>query len=72
MSKQHTPNIAALEGTLGVNDAAARYDVHPATIRRWVKSGRLGALRVGGKLLKFTPEHFQQFDDASIVDLTAV
>lgn len=69
MSKPHNITMPSLDGTVGVDGAAKRYGVHPGTIRRWVKSGRLGAIRVGGKLLRFSDEHFANFEEASIVQL---
>ena len=69
MSKPHNITIPSLDGTVGVDGAAQRYGVHPGTIRRWVKSGRLGAIRVGGKLLRFSEQHFADFEAASVVQL---
>lgn len=36
-----------IEPRLTIEQASALYDVHPATIRRWIASGRLPAYRVG-------------------------
>lgn len=37
---------------IGLTEAANRCGVHYRTIRRWVASGRLKAVRVGPRLLK--------------------
>lgn len=36
-----------IEPRLTIDQASALYDVHPATIRRWIANGRLPAYRVG-------------------------
>lgn len=36
-----------IESRLSIEQAAQLYDVHPATVRRWIASGRLPAYRVG-------------------------
>jgi excisionase family DNA binding protein len=37
----------SIEQRLTIDQASALYGVHPATIRRWIASGRLPAYRVG-------------------------
>lgn len=37
---------------VSIADAAAYADVHPATIRRYISSGRLAGYRVGPRLVK--------------------
>lgn len=37
---------------IGVAEAAERCGVHYRTMRRWIQDGRIGAVRVGPKLLK--------------------
>jgi excisionase family DNA binding protein len=37
---------------IGIPEAAERCGVHYRTIRRWIASGQLDAVRVGPKLLK--------------------
>lgn len=37
---------------IGLNEAAERCGVHYRTIRRWISSGDLDAVRVGKRLLK--------------------
>lgn len=40
---------ASTTNSMGVADVAARLDVHPVTVRRWITSGRLAAVFVGGE-----------------------
>ena len=44
--QRHTPEL------IGLQEAADRCGVHYRTIRRYVSSGRLSAVRVGPRLLK--------------------
>jgi excisionase family DNA binding protein len=37
---------------VSIHQAADYADVHPITVRRWVRAGRLRAYRVGPRLLK--------------------
>lgn len=36
-----------LEPLVSIDDLARRYDVHPQTVRRWVRRGELRGLRIG-------------------------
>jgi excisionase family DNA binding protein len=49
---------------LTVEKAAAALDCHSETIRRAIRSGRLGCYRFGG-LIRISPEQLRQFLDAS-------
>lgn len=42
----HSPEL------IGLTEAANRCNVDYRTVRRWIRSGRLKAVRVGPKLLK--------------------
>lgn len=44
---QHGPDALEVANALTLAEAAAYLAVHPATIRRWVKRGRLTAYQVG-------------------------
>ena len=44
----------------GVAAVAQRLGVHPETVRRWIREGRLEAVYAGKKLL-VTEEHLQAF-----------
>lgn len=35
-----------------VTDAAAHFQVKPITIKRWIKSGHIEAVRIGSKLIR--------------------
>ena len=37
---------------IGLQEAAARCNVDPRTIRRWIAAGRINAYRVGPRLIK--------------------
>ncbi len=41
-----------MEGFITVAEAAKRCDVHPQTIRRWIKEGVLQGYRVGPRNLR--------------------
>ncbi len=46
-----------MKGTLlTVNEAAQRLKCHPQTVRRWIGSGRLGAVKVGDLVRVPEPE----------------
>lgn len=46
---------------LSIPEAAARLGVHPNSVRRWYKSGRLKGWRLGPKLIRFRPEDLEAF-----------
>lgn len=48
-----------------VSQAAAILGVNSFTIRRWIKNGKLEAMRIGEKLLKIQPESLAKFIEAS-------
>jgi excisionase family DNA binding protein len=43
-------NIAYMENLLNVNQVAFILKVHPLTVRRYIKEGRLKAVRAGGNI----------------------
>jgi excisionase family DNA binding protein len=45
------PRVVA-PARLTIREAAVYCDVHPDSIRRWIRSGRLKANRVGPRLIK--------------------
>ncbi len=47
-SHNQTPDMS-MDNAVSVRDAAAIVDVTEKTIRRWIKSGRLHALKMGGQ-----------------------
>jgi excisionase family DNA binding protein len=49
-----------LDTLYDVDDVAGYFEVHPVTVRRWARSGRLPAHRVGTKL-RFTKEDITAF-----------
>lgn len=49
---------------LSINQAAEELGVNPFTIRRWIKSGKLAAIRMGAKLWRISPEALAQFLEA--------
>lgn len=50
----HIPEVPALTPYLDVEDGAAYLGVSPTTIRRMVEDGRVRALRLPPKVLRFT------------------
>jgi len=47
-SHDQTPDMS-LDTSLSIREAATRADVTEKTVRRWIKSGRLHALKLGGQ-----------------------
>jgi len=47
MSEQHKPQGSANSDLLTVNEVAERFKMTPATIRLWIRSGKLPAVRFG-------------------------
>jgi len=47
-SHDQTPDMS-LDTSLSIREAATRADVTEKTVRRWIKSGRLQALKLGGQ-----------------------
>jgi excisionase family DNA binding protein len=52
--------LDALEALYDVTAVAQHFDVHPMSVRRWVREGRLPARRVGTKL-RFTQADLEVF-----------
>jgi excisionase family DNA binding protein len=45
-----------------VEEVAARLGVHPDTVRRWIKSGELRAINLGGRAgYRITEQAYKQF-----------
>ncbi len=47
-SHDQTPDVS-LDAAMSIRDAAARAEVTEKTVRRWIKSGRLHAIKLGGQ-----------------------
>jgi excisionase family DNA binding protein len=54
--------------TLTVEEVAELMGVHPETVRRWVRDGRLQAMRWGDRL-RFKPEAIRKFQEACQVHI---
>ncbi len=48
MNDDQTPDMS-LDTSLSIREAATRADVTEKTVRRWIKSGRLHAIKLGGQ-----------------------
>lgn len=59
-----TDPIPDKAGLLTVAEAAAILGVNVFTVRRWIKAGRLEAIRMGEKLLRIRPDAIAHFLDA--------
>ena len=46
---------------LKVEEAAEEVGVHPETIRRYIRTGKLKAVRVGKRLIRIRREEWQAF-----------
>lgn len=55
-----------------VSQAAAILGVNPFTIRRWIKNGKLEAMRIGEKLLKIKSETLAKFLEASQIPAASI
>lgn len=55
-----------------VSQAAAILGVNPFTIRRWIKNGKLEAMRIGEKLLKIKSETIAKFLEASQIPAASI
>ncbi len=47
-------------------DVAKRYGVHPRTVHRWVKEGRIGALNLSGSIngqYRFSQRDIEAFEE---------
>ena len=52
----------ATQALMTVEDVAARHRVTTTTVRRWIKAGKLRALRMSGGTLRITPEDLAAFE----------
>jgi excisionase family DNA binding protein len=46
-----------------IGEVSELYGVHRMTVHRWMKSKRIGYMRVG-RVIRFRPEHLDEFDTA--------
>jgi excisionase family DNA binding protein len=58
--------IAAL---LDINQAAERLAVHPMTLYRWARAGRVPAIRIGARVLRFDSRALERFISANSVEV---
>lgn len=50
-----SPSEKVARFTHTIQQIADQYGVNPRTIRRWIKSGRIDAIRVGPRLIRLDP-----------------
>ena len=50
-----------LQGLLTVEDVAQRLQLAPYTIRKWVRLGRLPAVRLGEHRIRFMPDVIERW-----------
>lgn len=60
-----------IEKLLDVNEAARVLAVHPVTAYRWARQGKLPAIRVGPRLLRFDPRALDRFLQANRIHADA-
>ena len=46
------PKTPALGRPASIPAAAERYEVHPATVRRWISDGRITGYRFGPRMIR--------------------
>ncbi len=68
-SHDQTPDVS-LDTAMSIRDAAARTDVTEKTVRRWIKSGRLHAIKLGGQY-RITGADLETARAASDVQVTS-
>jgi len=44
-----------------IRQVADMLQVHPQSVQRWIREGRLDAYRVGDRMLRITPEALEAF-----------
>jgi excisionase family DNA binding protein len=54
-----------LHGLLTTSDAAEYLQIHPKTLKRWVRAGRIPASTPGGRFYRFRLEDLDAFVDSS-------
>lgn len=69
MQKSALPEPGEL---MTITQTAAILGVNPFTIRRWIKNGKLEAMRIGEKLLKIKAETIAKFLEASQIQTTSI
>lgn len=52
-------------GFMSIREAAEELGVNSFTVRRWIKSGKLEAIRMGEKLWRIRPDAIERFLEAS-------
>ena len=52
-------------GFMSIKEAAEDLGVNSFTVRRWIKSGKLEAIRMGEKLWRISPDAIENFLEAS-------
>lgn len=50
-----------MKNLLGIKDVSRHLGLHPATIRRYIKEGKLKGFRVGPRTFKISPEALEEF-----------
>lgn len=51
---------------MSIADAAEELGIHPRTLRRYIRDGRLSVMRLSPQVVRITPEALQGFRDENI------
>lgn len=55
---------------MSIAEAAKQLDVHPRTLRRYIKDGKLNVLRLSPQIVRIRPEDIEAFRDDHIKVMT--
>jgi excisionase family DNA binding protein len=61
-----TTAVAREDSWVSIADAAEQLGIHPRTLRRYIRDGRLQVMRLSAQVVRITPEALQDFRDDNI------
>jgi excisionase family DNA binding protein len=67
-----TTAVAPPSAWVSINDAAEQLGVHPRTLRRYIKDGRLKVQRLSTQVVRIRPEDITAFKDENLLIKTGV
>jgi excisionase family DNA binding protein len=67
-----TTAVAPPSAWVSINDAAQQLGVHPRTLRRYIKDGRLKVQRLSTQVVRIKPEDIAAFKDDNVLIKTGV
>lgn len=61
-----TTAVAREDSWVSIADAAEQLGIHPRTLRRYIRDGRLDVMRLSAQVVRITPEALLEFRDDNI------